>query len=125
MRLVGVFGAGIVLILGTTLLGCHSNAAWKYAPAPTSCGTPVRSGSKSVARPIALEPALVERLLQQVPEQDRRQAHCWYMTPEKEIQLETGSVCEPYNEYRFQEKDGDWVLSDTRRVEIVLCHQRR
>jgi hypothetical protein len=54
----------------------------------------------------------------------RDQLMCWYETPEKDIELTLGAVCDGPFEVTFHSRGEEWVVSSASRA-IVTCHIAR
>jgi hypothetical protein len=54
----------------------------------------------------------------------RDQLLCWYETPEKEIQLSLGALCDGPFEITFHPRGEEWVISSASQA-IVMCHEVR
>lgn len=53
----------------------------------------------------------------------RDQLACWYETPEKDIELSLGEICDNPFQIIFHPRGEEWVVSGTFEA-IVLCHGR-
>jgi len=51
----------------------------------------------------------------------RDQLACWYETPEKDIELSLGELCDGPFQITFHPRGEEWVVSSALRA-IVLCH---
>jgi len=49
---------------------------------------------------------------------------CWYETPEKDIELSLGALCDSPFEINFHPRGDEWIISSASRA-IVMCHSRR
>jgi hypothetical protein len=54
-------------------------------------------------------------------DKSREQQMCWYETPEKEIQLSLGALCDSPFEITFLPRGEEWVVSSALRA-VVMCH---
>jgi hypothetical protein len=54
----------------------------------------------------------------------RDQLMCWYETPEMDIELSLGALCDSPFEINFHPRGEEWIISSASRA-IVMCHGRR
>jgi hypothetical protein len=61
-----------------------------------------------------------KRLLEELDDY-RHQLLCWYETPEKDIELSLGALCDGPFEITFHSRGEEWVVSSAS-MAIVMCH---
>jgi len=61
--------------------------------------------------------------LQKELDDHRHKLACWFETPEKDIELSLGEICDSPFQITFHPRGEEWVVSDANRA-IVLCHGR-
>ena len=54
----------------------------------------------------------------------REQLMCWYETPEKDIELSLGALCDSPFQIIFHSRGEGWAVSSASRA-IVMCHSAR
>ena len=54
----------------------------------------------------------------------RHQLMCWYETPEKDIELSLGALCDSPFEIDFHPRGEEWVISSASKA-LVMCHSAR
>ena len=68
--------------------------------------------------------ALADKGLLEELDNNRDQLMCWYETPEKDIELSLGALCDSPFEITFHPRGDEWIITSASRA-IVMCHSAR
>ena len=108
------------------LAACQTTTEWEYARStPPGCYSAISQHGEAVDKNVVLEASFEKSLVELVPVGQDSVNRCWFLTPDKRIKLVAGDACGPHGEHEFQTIDNAWALVQSRREDIVLCHERR